>query len=95
MAAAEGKGREMRWDDSQMRSSYANVCKLSTSRDEVVLSFGIVAPGSAAPQERAVAISDRVILNPVVAKQLSMMLEAVLRDHEGRYGTLPDPQAHP
>jgi hypothetical protein len=93
MAAAKGKAGEMRWDDSQMRSSYANVCNLSTSRDEVVLSFGILGPEAAARQEQSVAISDRVILNPVVAKQLAMMLEAVLRDHESRYGALPDPQA--
>ena len=29
------------WDDSALRSSYANVCNVSSTREEVVLVFGV------------------------------------------------------
>ena len=31
----------IRWDDSNLKSSYANVCNVSSTREEVVLVFGI------------------------------------------------------
>jgi hypothetical protein len=31
----------VQWDDSQLKSSYANVCNVSSTREEVVLVFGI------------------------------------------------------
>jgi hypothetical protein len=83
----------MRWDDSRMKVSYANVCNVSTSREEVVLSFGTVASGAADPQDVLVAISDRLILNPATAKHVARLLDAVLREYESRYGPLPDPGA--
>lgn len=31
----------VRWDDSQITNAYANVCNVSSSREEVVLVFGM------------------------------------------------------
>ena len=31
----------IRWDDSSLKSSYANVCNVSSTREEIVLIFGI------------------------------------------------------
>jgi hypothetical protein len=31
---------KVNWDDSDMRSSYANVCNVSSTREEVVILFG-------------------------------------------------------
>lgn len=86
--ANEGETRTVRWDDTGMKVSYANVCNVSTSREEVVLSFGMLA--SSTPQQASVAVSDRLVLNPATAKQLAAMLQALVRDYESRYGPLPD-----
>jgi hypothetical protein len=89
--ASDGATRTIRWDDSGMKVSYANVCNVSTSREEVVLSFGMLAGANA--QQASVAISDRLILNPATARQLAAMLEALVRDYEERFGQLPDPRS--
>jgi len=92
MATNDHEAAKLRWDESQMKSSYANVCNVSTSREEVILAFGTQQAADAGLQELTVAITDRVIMNPAVAKQLSMLLETVLQDYESRFGALPDPR---
>ena len=88
--ATDGETRTVRWDDSRMKRSYANVCNVSTSREEVVLSFGMLAAAGGTQAE--VAISDRLILAPATARQLCAMLQALVRDYESRFGPLPDPR---
>ncbi len=38
--SAEPKTPRVKWDDSNMRSSYANVVNATSSREEVTLFFG-------------------------------------------------------
>jgi hypothetical protein len=35
------EGTKIKWDDSNMKSSYANVCNVTSTREEVVMLFGI------------------------------------------------------
>ena len=35
------KSMKIKWDDSNMRSGYANVCNVTSTREEVVLLFGM------------------------------------------------------
>jgi hypothetical protein len=37
---AAAAGPKIRWDDSNMKSSYANVCNVASTREEFVLLFG-------------------------------------------------------
>jgi len=85
----------MRWDESQMKHSYANVCNLLTSREEVVLLFGTNQAPHSGQKEIAVELTDRVIMSPYAAKRLSVLLDSVLKEYESRYGALPDPRAKP
>jgi len=39
-AAGTGATPTIRWDDSNLKSSYANVCNVASTREEVVLMFG-------------------------------------------------------
>ena len=32
---------QIRWDDTGLKSSYANMCNVSSTREEIVLVFGI------------------------------------------------------
>jgi len=34
-------GMKIKWDDSNMKSSYANVCNVTSTREEVVILFGM------------------------------------------------------
>ena len=78
----------IRWDDSRMQSAYANVCNVATTREEVVLLFGINQAWHAGQQEIPIQLSSRIIISPHVARRLATILTNVLNDHEARFGSL-------
>ena len=78
----------VKWDDANMRSSYANVCNVASTREEVVLLFGINQAWHAGQKEVTVQLTDRIILSPFAAKRLSVLLSNLLREHESRFGAL-------
>jgi len=78
----------IRWDDSRMQSAYANVCHVASTREEVVLLFGINQAWHAGQQEIPIQLSSRIIISPHVAKRLATLLTNVLTEHEARFGPL-------
>lgn len=81
-------GFNVRWDDTAMRSNYANVCNVAGTREEVVLLFGVNQSWNSAQKELVVQLLEKVILSPFAAKRLNMLLTRVLREYETRYGQL-------
>ena len=81
-------GPKIRWDDSQMQSSYANVCNVASTREEVVLLFGVNQAWQAGQAEIPIQLSSRIIVSPHVAKRLSALLGNVLKEYEARFGPL-------
>jgi hypothetical protein len=78
----------VKWDDSNMKSSYANVCNVASTREEVVLLFGINQAWHAGQREVTVQLTDRIILSPFAAKRLSVLLNNLVKEHESRFGAL-------
>jgi hypothetical protein len=77
------------WDDSQMRTSYANVVNAASTREEVTLFFGTNLtwnPGES--REFHVRLNDRVVLSPFAAKRLWILVGAMLKEYETRFGPL-------
>ena len=85
---SSGTQPKIKWDDSNMRSAYANVCNVTGTREEIVLLFGMNQAWHSAQKEVRVQLSDRIVLSPFAAKRLSLLLNNVLRDYESRYGVL-------
>ena len=81
-------GPKINWDDSQMSSSYANVCNAVGTREEVVLFFGISNPPQSEGVDLSVRLSNRMILSPHAAKRLAGMLSNVVEQYEQRWGAL-------
>lgn len=86
--AAEGTKTKVRWDDTNMRSVYANVCNVAGTREEIVLLFGMNQAWHSGQKEVTIELADRVLMSPYVAKRLSLLLNNVLRDYEAKYGPL-------
>ena len=86
---------KIQWDDSQMQSSYANVCNAVGTREEVVLFFGISNPPNAPGVDLSVKLSNRVILSPHAAKRLAKLLGNVVTQYEARFGPLESPTTSP
>jgi len=85
---AEGTMPKIVWDDSKMATSYANVCNVLGTREEIMLLFGSNQAWQAEQKEVTVSLSNRIVLNPFAAKRLLTMLEMGLREYENRYGEL-------
>ncbi len=79
---------KVKWDDSNMKSSYANVCNVASTREEVVLLFGMHQAWQSGQKEVAVQLSERIVLSPFAAKRLAGLLSNVLTEYETRYGAL-------
>jgi hypothetical protein len=79
----------LRWDDSKMASTYANVVNVSSTREEVTLLFGTNQSWHTGQPQLTVQLSDRIILNPFAAKRLSLLLNNIMKEYESRFGALP------
>ncbi len=80
--------RKIHWDDTNMKSVYANVCNVSGTREEIVLLFGMNQAWHSAQEDVTIQLADRVVLSPFVAKRLALLLNSVIKDYETKYGTL-------
>jgi hypothetical protein len=86
---ADRAGVRVRWDTANMASTYANVCNVSSTREEVTLLFGTNQTWFTGQEELKVDLTNRIVLNPYAAKRLSMLLGNVMKEYENRFGTLP------
>lgn len=90
-AAATAKAQEqtrIKWDDSAMKSSYANVCNVTSTREEVVMLFGINQAWNRGQKEVTIQLTDRIIISPYAAKRLTVLLDGVVKEYEKRFGAL-------
>jgi hypothetical protein len=77
------------WDDTQMQSTHANVVNASSTREEVNLFFGTNLTWKATQDKKFhVRLDNRISLSPYAAKRLWLLLGAVLKAYESRFGTL-------
>jgi len=81
-------GMKIKWDDSNMKSSYANVCNVTSTREEVVMLFGINQAWNRGQKEVTIQLTDRIIISPYAAKRMSMLLGNVVKEYENRFGPL-------
>ncbi|MBW2102868.1 MAG: DUF3467 domain-containing protein [Deltaproteobacteria bacterium] len=92
----EAPATTIRWNTANLKSSYANVCNVTSTREEVVLNFGINQSWERGQQEMEIQLTDRIILSPFAAKRLSTMLTRLMGEYEARYGELNlEPAAAP
>jgi hypothetical protein len=81
-------GMKIKWDDSNMKSSYANVCNVTSTREEVVMLFGMNQAWNRGQKEVTIQLTDRIVVSPFAAKRLSMLLGNVVKEYENRFGPL-------
>jgi hypothetical protein len=79
---------KVNWDTSTMKTSYANVVNVSSTREEVTLLFGTNQTLYTGQEEVTVKLNDRIIVNPFAAKRLWVLLDRVVREYEKRFGQL-------
>ena len=85
---ANAAAPKVKWDDSNMSTSYANVCNATSTREEVTMLFGTNQTFYTGQNEVSIKLSDRIILSPYVAKRLTQLLGNVINQYEQRFGDL-------
>ncbi|WP_300666917.1 DUF3467 domain-containing protein [Desulfoluna sp.] len=81
-------GTKVLWDTSKLSSAYANVCNVSSTREEMTLLFGTNKSWNPAEKELTVELTNRMIMNPYAAKRFSVLLDKIVKEYEERFGEL-------
>ena len=68
-SAQAGTQTRIMWDDSNMRSVYANVSNVMGTREEIILLFGMNQAWRFDQKEVKVQLTDRIVLSPFAAKR--------------------------
>ena len=77
-----------RVDTSSLKSSYCNVCNATSTREEVVVNFGINQDWDRGPQGLDIQLLHRIILSPFAAKRVAELMTNLVKEYESRYGEL-------
>ena len=87
-AATNADQARVRWNTAQLKSSYCNVANATSTREEVVLNFGVNQNWDRIQTEFEIELQHRIILSPFAAKRLSDLLGKLIKEYETRYGEL-------
>ena len=85
---AEGPQTTIRWESGKMQTSYANICNISSTREEVTLLFGTNQNWHAGQQELTIELANRILLSPYTAKKMALLLNHTVKEYENRFGEL-------
>lgn len=81
----------IKWETGNLQSSYANFCNANSTREEVVLNFGVNKSWERGPKsELAIELNHRIVLSPFAAKRLAQLLQNLMKEYESRYGALSE-----
>ena len=84
---ADPNAPQVRLDDSDAQTCYANFCRISGTPEELVLDFALN-PQSTGRLPEVLDINQRVIMNFYTAKRLLGALHQAVHRHEQAFGPL-------
>jgi len=86
----QGAGTEQRVhiDTAGLKSTYCNVCNATSTREEVVINFGVNKNWDLTPGHMDVQLEHRIILSPFAAKRLQQILNQLMEQYQTHYGDL-------
>lgn len=84
----EDQGRQVAWNLANLKSSYVNFASANSTREEVVLNFGLNTTWDRITLELEIELSHRIVMSPFSAKRLADVLAKLIDDYEARHGAL-------
>jgi len=82
---------QLRIDEREMSTHYANAFRTNATAEEVMLDFGVNLPNPAAQADKPeiiFRITNRVVLNYYSAKRMAITLSQLIRRYEEQFGEL-------
>jgi len=74
------------WDDSNIRSAYANIADVVGSREEIMLLFRGDPAGYAEPRETRVKLNERIVFGPLAAERLAILVRKCIQVYSRNTG---------
>ncbi len=87
-APQKGAGSQVSFNTDNLKSTYCNVCNGSSTREEVVINFGVNDSWDMNRTRIEVDLEHRIVMSPHAAKRLADMMNRLIAEHEQRYGKL-------
>ena len=78
----------VRVNTATLSSAYCNMATVNSTRDEVVLNFGVNQDWDRQSPDLAITLLKRIILSPHGAKRFNDRMAQVISDYEKRHGQL-------
>src|SRR5687768_8429974 len=75
-------------DASSLTTTYANVCRIAQTPNEVLIDFGMNPNFFGQILDEPLKLTNRVILSHDAAKRLCLHLTATIQNFEARYGAI-------
>jgi hypothetical protein len=75
-------------DQTGLKVSYANVCRIAQTPNEVIVDFGLNPNFFGAILDEPLRLENRVVMSHDAAKRLCLHLMATIQNFETRYGTI-------
>ena len=88
VASTGQEAQQIRMNTASVKSSYCNMVNVTTTREEVVMNFGVNESWDRGTSEYDVRLVHRIVMSPFAAKRLALMLGKLVTEYEGRYGEL-------
>jgi hypothetical protein len=96
-SSAQAGSMHVMIDERELKTHYSNAYRIHATADEVIIDLGFNMPDpnprsgaqAAQPGGLLLKITDRVILNYINAKRLSLSLGQLIKRYEQQFGELP------
>lgn len=87
-AAPEQQNLKVKWQTQGIKSTYCNFVNATSTREEVVINFGVNQNWDRMAGEVEIELAHRIVLSPFAAKRLTDLLQKLMGEYENRYGEL-------
>ena len=84
----EPAGTRVKWKVDNLKSSYVNFANANSTREEVVMNFGLNTSWDRSQPEMEIELEHRIVLSPFAAKRMAELLNKLMAEYENRYGEL-------
>lgn len=79
---------KVKWNVDNLKSSYVNFANANSTREEVVLNFGLNTTWDRVSPEVEIELAHRIVMSPFAAKRLADLLGKLITEYETRHGEL-------
>jgi hypothetical protein len=89
-AAAEATpaNPKVKWNVDNLKSSYVNFANANSTKEEVVLNFGMNTSWDRASTQMEIELAHRIVMSPYAAQRLADLLTKLMGEYKTRYGEL-------